>query len=211
MNMPMDYLNEESEELVALHENLVAIECMLRTIAEQWPDANRQERYLTGEETCRLLHISPRTLQSLRDKRTIPFTIVGERTSLYPESKLYGKRLRNYRTGRDACKEDSGPKPFTVPAPIVLNSQCLSDSLHLTADIVLGNPRIVPRHVRVRMSENLGDDVDRHAVLDSQRGERMPCTMRRQILLDIAQVGNLFQIAIDWSNPVEKQIITDAP
>lgn len=61
------------------------------------------------------------------------------------------------------------------------------------------------------MSENLGDDVDRHAVLDSQRGERMPCTMRRQILLDIAQVGNLFQIAIDWSNPVEKQIITDAP
>lgn len=33
----------------------------------------------------------------------------------------------------------------------------------------------------------------------------------RLILLDIAQVGNLFQIAIDWSNPVEKQIITDAP
>ena len=104
MNMPMDYLNEESEELVALHENLVAIECMLRTIAEQWPDANRQERYLTGEETCRLLHISPRTLQSLRDKRAISFTVVGDRTILYPESKLHEMLMRNYRPGRDACK-----------------------------------------------------------------------------------------------------------
>lgn len=32
-------------------------------------------------------------------------------------------------------------------------------------------------HVRIRVSENLGDDVDRHAVLDGQRGERMPLSV----------------------------------
>lgn len=46
------------------------------------------------------------------------------------------------------------------------------------------------------MSENLGDDVDRHAVFDGQRGEGMPGGMRRQVLRDIAQVGNLFQIRV---------------
>ncbi|MFG6342175.1 MAG: helix-turn-helix domain-containing protein [Alistipes sp.] len=100
----MDYLTDENEELVALHENLATVERTLRTIADNLSDVSCREHYLTGEETCRLLHISPRTLQSLRDKRVIPFTIVGERTILYPESKLYEMLMRNYRPGKDACK-----------------------------------------------------------------------------------------------------------
>lgn len=104
MNMQMDYLTEESEELVVLYKNLATVERTLRTIADNLSDVSCREHYLTGEETCRLLHISPRTLQSLRDKRVIPFTVVGERTILYPESKLYEMLMCNYRPGRDARK-----------------------------------------------------------------------------------------------------------
>lgn len=102
--MPMDYMTDESEELVALHENLATVERTLRTIANNLPDISRPKRYLTGDETCRLLHISPRTLQSLRDKRVIPFTVVGDRTILYPESELHEMLMRNYRPGKDTCK-----------------------------------------------------------------------------------------------------------
>lgn len=100
----MDYLAEESEELVVLYENLVTVERTLHTIADNLSDVSRQEHYLIGEEACHLLHISPRTLQSLRDKRVIPFTIVGDRTILYPESELHEMLMRNYRQGKDACK-----------------------------------------------------------------------------------------------------------
>ena len=44
------------------------------------------QRYMTGDEVCEYLHISPRTLQTLRDMRRIPFTFVGERLIIYPES-----------------------------------------------------------------------------------------------------------------------------
>lgn len=34
MNLSMDYLTDENEELVALHENLATVERTLRTIAD---------------------------------------------------------------------------------------------------------------------------------------------------------------------------------
>ena len=72
----------------------------------------------------------------------------------------------------------------------------LSDFFHLAADIRLRNLRIVPRHVRIRMSQYLGDDVDRHPVFDRKRGERMSCTVRRQVLRNVAQRRNFFEIAV---------------
>ena len=44
------------------------------------------ERYLTGEEVCEYLHISPRTLQNLLDTRPIPFTVIGGQNIICPES-----------------------------------------------------------------------------------------------------------------------------
>ena len=40
--------------------------------------------------------------------------------------------------------------------------QHLADAAHLAADVRLGDLRIAPRHVRIRMTQNLGDDIDRH-------------------------------------------------
>ena len=50
-----------------------------------------------GEEVCTRLHLSPRTLQTLRDRRQIPFTVLGNRLLLYPESGIRAVLDRNLR------------------------------------------------------------------------------------------------------------------
>lgn len=102
--MTMDYLTEESDEWRLLQARFDDVEHALRTATERLQTSKEVNHYLTGDETCRLLHISPRTLQSLRDKRVIPFTVVGDRTILYPESELHEMLMRNYRPGKDTCK-----------------------------------------------------------------------------------------------------------
>lgn len=55
------------------------------------------KRYLTGEEIMEYLHISPRTLQNLRDQRVICFTTIGGKI-LYPEDELEEVLHQNYRS-----------------------------------------------------------------------------------------------------------------
>lgn len=57
------------------------------------------EHYLTGENVCGILHISKRTLQTLRDKNAIAYTSIGGKL-LYPESGLYEVLKKNYRDFR---------------------------------------------------------------------------------------------------------------
>lgn len=57
------------------------------------------EHYLTSDSVCEKLHISRRTLQTLRDTQTIPFTTIGGKR-LYPESGLYAVLKKNYQDFR---------------------------------------------------------------------------------------------------------------
>lgn len=59
------------------------------------------ESNLTGKEVCDLRHISPRTLQRLRDKRQIRFTVVSERIILYPETGIRETLTKNYSPAQD--------------------------------------------------------------------------------------------------------------
>ena len=59
------------------------------------------ERYLTGDEVCEYLHISPRTLQTLRDMRQIPYTVISGRLFLYPESGIRETLYKNYKPTED--------------------------------------------------------------------------------------------------------------
>ena len=59
-------------------------------------------RYMTGDEVCEYLHISPRTLQTLRDMRRIPFTSVGERLIIYPESGMQEILKGNLRPAKES-------------------------------------------------------------------------------------------------------------
>lgn len=95
--MPLDYLNEASDELQRLFARLDDVERTLRKTSEERRPMIGEERYLTGEEVCTRLHLSPRTLQTLRDRRQIPFTVLGNRLLLYPESGIRAVLDRNLR------------------------------------------------------------------------------------------------------------------
>lgn len=57
------------------------------------------EHYLTGDDVCAMLHISRRTLQTLRDEKAVPYTTIGGKL-LYPESGLYEVLKKNYKDFR---------------------------------------------------------------------------------------------------------------
>ena len=95
--MPLDYLNEASDEVQRLFARLDGVELTLRKASEERRPMIGEERYLTGEEVCTRLHLSPRTLQTLRDRRQIPFTVLGNRLLLYPESGIRAILDRNLR------------------------------------------------------------------------------------------------------------------
>lgn len=61
------------------------------------------EHYLKGEDVCRKLHISKRTLQTLRTEKAVPYTTISG-TLLYPESGLYEVLKKNYRDFRRFMK-----------------------------------------------------------------------------------------------------------
>ena len=90
--MPLDYLNEASDEVQRLFARLDNVERMLRKASEERCPMIGEERYLTGEEVCTRLHLSPRTLQTLRDRRQL-----GNRLLLYPESGIRAVLDRNLR------------------------------------------------------------------------------------------------------------------
>lgn len=96
--MPLDYLNETSDEVQQrLFARLDDVERTLRKTSEEHRPMIGEECYLTGEEICTRLHLSPRTLQTLRDRRQIPFTVLGNRLLLYPESGIRAVLERNIR------------------------------------------------------------------------------------------------------------------
>ena len=91
----LDYLNSESEEVKIALAQLSEAKQALQQAKDNYRPSILNERYLTGEEVCRYLHISPRTLQTLRDTRQIPFTVISGRVFLYTESGLRESLHRN--------------------------------------------------------------------------------------------------------------------
>ena len=119
--MPLDYLNEASDEIQRLFARLDDVERMLRKASEERRPMIGEERYLTGEEVCTRLRLSPRTLQTLRDRRQIPFTVLGNRLLLYPESGIRAVLDRNLRPAAEQqtkrALESSDPRAFFVHIP----------------------------------------------------------------------------------------------
>ena len=66
--MPLDYLNEASDELQRLFARLDDAERTLRKASEERRPMIGEERYLTGEEVCTRLHLSQRTLCSIPNR-----------------------------------------------------------------------------------------------------------------------------------------------
>ena len=94
----LDYLNRESEAVKTVLAQLFEAKQALQQARDHYRPSVLDERYLTGEEVCRYLHISPRTLQTLRDTRQIPFTVISGRVFIYPESGLRETLYRNLQS-----------------------------------------------------------------------------------------------------------------
>lgn len=67
------------------------------------------EHYLTGDDVCERLHISRRTLQTLRDENMVSYTTIGGKI-LYPESGLYEvlKELSGFPKVQEIKKKTKG-------------------------------------------------------------------------------------------------------
>ncbi len=71
--------------------------CNVQDVRDRYRPSLSDKRYLSGEEVMEYLHISPRTLQTLRDKRIIGYTTIGGKI-LYPEDELQQVLYQNYRS-----------------------------------------------------------------------------------------------------------------
>ena len=65
----LDYLNNDNKEVKKAFSQIRDTERALQKTVENYRPSVLGERYLTGDEVCDYLHISPRTLQTLRDTR----------------------------------------------------------------------------------------------------------------------------------------------
>ena len=74
--------------------------------------------------------------------------------------------------------------------------QLLSECLHFAADDRLGKFGVMARHVGIRVTENFGQHVNRHPVLDGHAGEGVAGAMGGQYLVDAAHGRDLLQIAV---------------
>ena len=96
--MALEYLTMDSDEVRQAFVLIGEAERAMRTAADNYVPSIRKEHYLTGYEVCEYLHVSPRTLQNLRDTRQISYTAVSGRVFLYPESGIREVLKQNYRS-----------------------------------------------------------------------------------------------------------------
>ena len=99
--MESDYLTMESEEVRELVALIDQADETLKLADKNYRPLVSLENHLTGSEVCGLLHISLRTLQTLRDRRQIPFVAICDRNILYPETAIREMLMQNYRPVQD--------------------------------------------------------------------------------------------------------------
>jgi len=99
--MESDYLTMESEEVRELVALIDQTDETLKLADKNYRPLVSLESHLTGSEVCGLLHISLRTLQTLRDRRQIPFVAISDRNILYPETGIREILMQNYRPVQD--------------------------------------------------------------------------------------------------------------
>lgn len=91
------FINYESDEFKELERQIEQALSDVYDIREKHRPTLADNRYLSGEEVMEYLHISPRTLQTLRDKRMICYTTIGGKI-LYPEKELKDVLPQNYQS-----------------------------------------------------------------------------------------------------------------
>ena len=95
-SMTMDLLTNEAEEIIEQQEMIAQLRAYIEIILKNYRPVTNGEIYLSGEEVCRILHISKRTLQQYRDDSILPFIQIGGKI-IYKESDILEVLESNYK------------------------------------------------------------------------------------------------------------------
>jgi hypothetical protein len=91
------FIGIESVEFKELTGQIKQASQHVQDIRDKYRPALMDKRYLSGEEVMEYLHVSPRTLQNLRDNQMIGYTTIGGKI-LYPEDALETVLYQNYQS-----------------------------------------------------------------------------------------------------------------
>ena len=91
----MDLLTNETEEIIAHQTMIIQLKNRIDEILKNYRPVMNGEIYLSGEDVCKLLHISKRTLQQYRDDKILPYIQIGGKI-IYKESDILTILEQNY-------------------------------------------------------------------------------------------------------------------
>lgn len=98
--MKQEVLTLEQGLLADVHTTLKESHRKINRFMQKYAPALNGDRYLTDKEVAGLLKVSRRTLQKMRNDRTLPFIILGGK-ALYREHDIQMLLERNYRKAEE--------------------------------------------------------------------------------------------------------------
>jgi DNA binding domain, excisionase family protein len=104
----MEVITKDMEEVQAYFEALERSMQYVDNVTANFCPAMNGEVYLTGEDVCRILHITTRTLQDYRAQRIIPFIALPGKT-LYRQSDILRMLEENYVQMKRKSKRGKSP------------------------------------------------------------------------------------------------------
>lgn len=93
----MEFFDNDTEEIAHYKKKLDELRTHIELILENFRPVLNGEIYLSGEDVCKLLHISKRTLQQYRDDNILPYVQIGGKI-IFRQSDILEILERNYNT-----------------------------------------------------------------------------------------------------------------
>ena len=93
----MDLFTNDNDEIIAHQEMIAQLKSRIESILKNYRPVMNGEIYLSGEDVCKLLHISKRTLQQYRDDNILPYIQIGGKI-IYKESDILTILEQNYNS-----------------------------------------------------------------------------------------------------------------
>lgn len=104
----MEVITKDMEEVQAYFEARERSMKYVDNVTANFRPVMNGEVYLTGEDVCRILHITTRTLQDYRAQRIIPFIALPGKT-LYRQSDILRMLEENYVQMKRKSKRGKSP------------------------------------------------------------------------------------------------------
>lgn len=95
--MSIEFFEHDGEEIACYKRKVEALRTRIALILENFRPVINGEIYLSGEDVCKLLHISKRTLQHYRDNHILPYIQV-EGKIIFRQSDILRVLEHNYVT-----------------------------------------------------------------------------------------------------------------